>query len=409
MMLRRGDHGQNVKTVQRALQAQGFDIDDDGDFGPRTDGAVREFQRGAGLNDDGIVGPKTLAALGLDPDSLVAVRGSSGGSGSSVSEEGGGVATITFAPDETDLPPIVRQRIDEYIGLVGANRATTLSRLDGALEQFETTMQFASSSEATPDAVGTIVSELFKAAVDELAEHVPGVDTVKSFYDAASDEIERAARASASHAVGDWIKDQRAAIVTLATAFDERDPNDSSGLAPRALLGESVEETYFNLDQEGRQAFFGELFDSIEQLKQFTAPSIFEFERQLYEAWINGNFSSISDDADGCIECRLEFDDDEFEFESCSVAAPFGGHVADGVNKLIDDRKVPDLRSPLDLKVRRRICLLVDNVNPGGHTWSCGWLDADNAIIHQPVHQAAREGLVDPRWRAMITRFRSAD
>lgn len=68
-VLRLGDHGPDVERVQEMLRrhgatdAGGRAIDVDGDFGPRTDEAVRRFQRDHRLQDDGIVGPDTRAAL----------------------------------------------------------------------------------------------------------------------------------------------------------------------------------------------------------------------------------------------------------------------------------------------------------------------------------------------------------
>lgn len=59
-ILRSGSKGADVRALQRALG-----LLDDGDFGPRTERAVREFQSGAGLKPDGIAGPITLRALGL--------------------------------------------------------------------------------------------------------------------------------------------------------------------------------------------------------------------------------------------------------------------------------------------------------------------------------------------------------
>lgn len=57
-------HGNDVLTLQRALNSLGFVCgDDDGIFGTFTERAVVEFQQNAGLGADGIVGPGTLTAL----------------------------------------------------------------------------------------------------------------------------------------------------------------------------------------------------------------------------------------------------------------------------------------------------------------------------------------------------------
>jgi peptidoglycan hydrolase-like protein with peptidoglycan-binding domain len=56
--LRRGAKGDAVKRLQQLL-----DIDADGDFGGKTEAAMRAFQRQRQLVPDGIVGPKTWAQL----------------------------------------------------------------------------------------------------------------------------------------------------------------------------------------------------------------------------------------------------------------------------------------------------------------------------------------------------------
>lgn len=57
-----------VEAVQRELTARGYDPGEvDGLTGSRTRGAIREFQRSAGLADTGQIDDATLAALGLVP------------------------------------------------------------------------------------------------------------------------------------------------------------------------------------------------------------------------------------------------------------------------------------------------------------------------------------------------------
>lgn len=60
-ILKRGLKGAPVKRLQEKLG-----VDADGDFGPATEKAVKEFQKANGLSVDGIAGPDTFTAMGLN-------------------------------------------------------------------------------------------------------------------------------------------------------------------------------------------------------------------------------------------------------------------------------------------------------------------------------------------------------
>lgn len=65
-VLRKGSEGDQVKAVQRMLYALGYDLGSakvDGDFGSKTDAAVRAYQKNKGLTVDGVVGQQTWNKL----------------------------------------------------------------------------------------------------------------------------------------------------------------------------------------------------------------------------------------------------------------------------------------------------------------------------------------------------------
>jgi hypothetical protein len=65
--LKRGSAGHWVTVWQQLLQARGWDIGVDGDFGPETEVKTRAFQRDKGLRVDGVVGPDTWHAARTKP------------------------------------------------------------------------------------------------------------------------------------------------------------------------------------------------------------------------------------------------------------------------------------------------------------------------------------------------------
>lgn len=66
-LIRRGDRGAEVKSVQQMLNAFDAKLNVDADFGSATEQAVKAFQRSVRLTVDGVVGPATWKALADKP------------------------------------------------------------------------------------------------------------------------------------------------------------------------------------------------------------------------------------------------------------------------------------------------------------------------------------------------------
>ncbi|MFC7529855.1 peptidoglycan-binding protein [Actinoplanes sp. GCM10030250] len=80
--IRKGHKAHPVPSLQYQLRARGHSVVVDGDFGPKTDAAVRAYQKEKKLIVDGIVGPQTWKAL-----VVTARRGDQGDAVKSVQEE----------------------------------------------------------------------------------------------------------------------------------------------------------------------------------------------------------------------------------------------------------------------------------------------------------------------------------
>jgi hypothetical protein len=63
MILKKGDNNDTVKKIQAVLG-----VEQVGNFGPKTEEAVKAWQTKNGLTPDGIVGPATLAKMGITVD-----------------------------------------------------------------------------------------------------------------------------------------------------------------------------------------------------------------------------------------------------------------------------------------------------------------------------------------------------
>lgn len=63
--LKKGSKGEDVEVLQHLLNVEGHKVKIDGDYGQKTEAAVKMLQKAHGLEADGIVGPATWKALGV--------------------------------------------------------------------------------------------------------------------------------------------------------------------------------------------------------------------------------------------------------------------------------------------------------------------------------------------------------
>lgn len=66
--IKRGSKGYYVQALQAYLNKKGYNLTIDGDFGPNTEAALKDYQQKNGLTVDGIAGPNTWGHILSQPD-----------------------------------------------------------------------------------------------------------------------------------------------------------------------------------------------------------------------------------------------------------------------------------------------------------------------------------------------------
>jgi len=176
---KQGSTGEDVKTVQYLVTAQGHPTGVDGDFGPATKAAVQAFQSSRGLGADGIVGPQTW------PQLIIQVQqGSNGKAVSAVQSQiysrGDGANQITvdgsFSSVTTDAVRAFQMLLGLSVdGIVGPQTWNHLvngylaapdpqTAAQDVFSAWETNDQDQAAKNATPAAVTEIFAESFSPA-----------------------------------------------------------------------------------------------------------------------------------------------------------------------------------------------------------------------------------------------------
>lgn len=112
--LQLGSTGPDVKRIQRIfVQNKSLGLPIDGNFGPATEQAVKQFQSGNGLLADGIVGPLTWNALPPDTDTPELSRGSTGPTVTRL-QKGLTVMHLYSAAIDGDFGPLTEAAVRTY-------------------------------------------------------------------------------------------------------------------------------------------------------------------------------------------------------------------------------------------------------------------------------------------------------
>jgi hypothetical protein len=173
-----GSSGEDVRSVQYLLTAQGHPVSVDGIFGPLTKGAVESFQAADGLAADGIVGNQTWPRLivqvasGSTGDAVRAVQSQIHGRGDGSVIAVDGVFGAMTSDAVGGFQQLLGLTVDHIVGPVTWNHLVNgyLAAPDATTAAHRTFDAWAQHSEqaallnATPTAVAQLFTQTFSPA-----------------------------------------------------------------------------------------------------------------------------------------------------------------------------------------------------------------------------------------------------
>jgi hypothetical protein len=237
------------------------------------------------------------------------------------------------------------QTIRDYTSAVVETQTKIAAAYTGALANFETTVRSASATEAKADLVGAVLKSALKAVEKEAVTAVKeetGADLgpIVDMLHAVSDELDRAAKAAESLAVGDWIKDLRTSVTD---AFTQGESGDA--------MRKRIEDEYKQNDVGARGGYIGGVQNELTALRAVVVPITKKVELTLYEAWINENFDNDCMDGTGLISLQFTSDGNP---DSATVKAPLNDKIAGALNNVMAAAGVNQL---MDLRVVKKMSM----------------------------------------------------
>jgi peptidoglycan hydrolase-like protein with peptidoglycan-binding domain len=123
-----GSQGDCVRSLQHNLDALGFGLKQDGQYGPRTRLAVVYYQTWAGIQVDGMAGPQTMSNLDLDANRPApAGRGSIPAmpdNSAVFAPNGSGVMVDGMASSSSYFGRVATRQLNDTVGSAGAGWLT---------------------------------------------------------------------------------------------------------------------------------------------------------------------------------------------------------------------------------------------------------------------------------------------